>query len=292
MIGLLGPGLKGRPVATPAKALYAGNDPHEAPTTPHPPLTPPQGSTMHRVFLRETGPDADGVLTIVGDEARHALRVKRLEPRDTLELLDGEGAVHTARIEAFDKHGRGEWLMRVRVERTERRPPLAPAIHAVVAAPKGPHLDELISQLSQVGAASWSPLRCERSVSEPGDKRLERLRRIAEESSKQCGRAWSLRIRPLTEFDGALTPAPAIVIADPNGGVYRPTRSPEIRLLVGPEGGWSDGELERARAAGVQVARFGPHAMRLETAAVVAAAVILELELNHPAGRSVPPGDL
>lgn len=247
---------------------------------------------MHRVFLRESGPNADGVVTIVGDEARHALRVKRLEPGDALELLDGEGAVHSARVEAFDKQGRGEWLMRVRVERTERRPPTVPAIHAVVAAPKGPHLDEMISQLSQVGAASWSPLRCERSVSEPGDKRLDRLRRIAEESSKQCGRAWALRIGPLVKIDEAFSPAAAMVMADPDGGVYRPTRSPEIRLLVGPEGGWSGSELERAREAGVQIARFGPHAMRLETAAVVATALILELEANHPECRSALPGDL
>ena len=247
---------------------------------------------MHRVFLRDAEPDTDGVLTVVGDEARHALRVKRLGPGDPLELLDGEGAVHSARVEAFDKHGRGEWTMRVRVERTERRPPTVPAIHAVVAAPKGPHLDGLISQLSQVGAASWSPLRCERSVSEPGVKRLDRLRRIAEESSKQCGRAWALRVGSLTTFDDALAPGATIVMADPDAGVYRPTRSPEIRLLVGPEGGWSEHELERARGAGVQVARFGSHAMRLETAAVVAAAIILELELNHARIRDELPGDL
>ncbi|HRQ73853.1 MAG TPA: RsmE family RNA methyltransferase [Phycisphaerales bacterium] len=247
---------------------------------------------MHRVFLREARPDADGVLTIVGEEARHALRVKRLEPGDSLELLDGEGTVHSARVEVFDKQGRGEWLMRVRVEQTERRPPISPAVHAVVAAPKGPHLDEMISQLSQVGAASWSPLRCERSVSEPGDKRMDRLRRIAEESSKQCGRAWALRIGPLARIDEAFSAAAAIVLADPDGGVYRPTRSPEIRLLVGPEGGWSGSELDRAREAGVQIARFGPHAMRLETAAVVATAVILEMERNNPEYRSALPSDL
>ncbi|MCL4742419.1 MAG: 16S rRNA (uracil(1498)-N(3))-methyltransferase [Phycisphaerales bacterium] len=247
---------------------------------------------MHRVFLRDAGPDADRVLTIVGEEARHALRVKRLGPGDALELLDGEGAVHSACVEAFDKQGRGEWIMRVRIERTERRPPISPGVHAVVAAPKGPHLDEMISQLSQVGAASWSPLRSERSVSEPGEKRLDRLRRIAEESSKQCGRAWAMRIGTLTTFDDALAPAPAIVVADPEAEVYRPTRSPEIRLLVGPEGGWSKRELERALEAGAQVARFGPHAMRLETAAVVATAVILELERNHPEARSALPGDL
>jgi len=247
---------------------------------------------MHRVFLREDGPATDGVLTIAGEEARHALRVKRLAPGDPVELLDGEGAVHSARVEAFDKQGRGEWIMRVRVERTDRRPPIVPAVHAVVAAPKGPHLDEMISQLSQVGAASWSPLRSERSISEPGDKRLDRLRRIAEESSKQCGRAWALGIGALMALDEAISPASAIVMADPDAETYRPTHSPEIRLLVGPEGGWSQRELERAYGAGVQVARFGPHAMRLETAAVVATAVILELERNHPEARSALPGDL
>jgi 16S rRNA (uracil1498-N3)-methyltransferase len=58
-----------------------------------------------------------------------------------------------------------------------------------------------------------------------------------------------------------------------------------VRLLVGPEGGWAAEELETARAAGARVARFGPHVMRIETAAVAACAVVLDQEMRTDAVR-------
>lgn len=54
-----------------------------------------------------------------------------------------------------------------------------------------------------------------------------------------------------------------------------PSTCAEIHLLIGPEGGWSDAERAAARAAGAVLASFGPHVMRVETAAVVAAASVL-----------------
>jgi 16S rRNA (uracil1498-N3)-methyltransferase len=71
-----------------------------------------------------------------------------------------------------------------------------------------------------------------------------------------------------------------------------PTHAPTIRLLIGPEGGWTPDELRAARDAGARIASFGPHTMRIETAAPVAAAVILHAESGPSAqrgGTGVPP---
>ena len=109
---------------------------------------------------------------------------------------------------------------------------------------------------------------------------MDRLSRTAAEASKQCGRAWLLEIGATLSFEGAIAPdARAVVLADASGDRYQRGGSPDIRLLIGPEGGWSARELNQARASGVRIARFGPHAMRIETAAIVAAAVVLDAEI-------------
>ncbi len=70
-----------------------------------------------------------------------------------------------------------------------------------------------------------------------------------------------------------------VVVADAEGTRYRPGSGGRagVRLLIGPEGGWSDAERAAIGSApGVLLARFGPHVMRIETAAVAAAAIVLD----------------
>jgi 16S rRNA (uracil1498-N3)-methyltransferase len=150
-------------------------------------------------------------------------------------------------------------------------------VEVVSAAPKGPRLGDMIDGLSQVGAASWSPLDSARGVVEPGAAKLGRLERIAAEAAKQCGRAWRLEIGAGLRFEDSLGGG-NVVLADALGAPYKASGQGTVRVLVGPEGGWDPRELDAARRAGVRIARFGPHAMRIETATVAAAAVILDVE--------------
>lgn len=242
---------------------------------------------LHRIYLEQPTGLTPGPLQIEGEEARHALRVKRLEPGDPLEVLDGRGGIGEARLVRAEKV-RSEWRLVLEVGAVRRVEPTRPRLDVLSPPPKGPRLTELIDALSQAGAASWSPLSTERSPSELRESRSERLHRVAAEASKQCGRAWLLEIgepRSLPEFlaatarpsSGAAVSSSSI-LADASGSSYQPTGAPALTLLIGPEGGWSPAELAAARAAGVPVARFGPHTMRIETAAPIAAAIILDAE--------------
>ncbi len=235
---------------------------------------------IHRVFIDAPGGVRQGDLTVEGEEAHHAARVKRLASGDPVEVLDGRGGVGLGRVEDIRKGGRGQWELRVAVHAVHELPPTTPRVEVWSAVPKGSRLEDLVAGISQVGAARWRPLECRQSVVEPREGKRARIERVAAEASKQCGRPWLMEVGPPAPFAEALAPAPgiAIVMADAGGPAYAATRAPAIRLLVGPEGGWTDDERAATREAGVKLASFGPHTMRVETAALVGCAVILDLE--------------
>ena len=232
--------------------------------------------TYHRVY--SDTPLRPGPASIGGDEAHHAIRVKRLSKGDTVEVLDGRGHIARAAVRQTRREGQG-WILDLEIQAVSDAPPTIPSIEVCSPAPKGPRLADLIDGLSQVGAARWSLLETQHSAGEPRPGKLDRLARTAAEASKQCGRPWLLEIGDGLSFDAAIAlGGPALILADASGDPYQPSAAPAIRLLIGPEGGWSATELDQARAAGVRIARFGPHTMRVETAAIVAAGIILDAE--------------
>lgn len=234
---------------------------------------------MHRVYLEGAWPGPGSVLAIGGDEARHALRTKRLRAGEHVEVFDGAGRVALCVVESMADTGeRRERELVVRVSSATAVAQDQPRIEVWSATPKGARVDELVEGLSEVGAASWVPLLTARTVVEPRPAKLDRLRRLAVESAKQCGRAWILEIGRERTWSEAWAPGPGVrvVLADAGGGAYQPGgAAPQVvRLLIGPEGGWTEKERQQAQEAGAVVARFGPHAMRIETAAVAAAAIV------------------
>jgi 16S rRNA (uracil1498-N3)-methyltransferase len=230
---------------------------------------------------RVLAPDLSGlapgsVVTLTGDDAHHLVRVKRVEAGDSIALTDGLGRLAWARVVRTGKQGRDGWTVEAAITEIAALPPPTPRVEVWASAPKGDRLSAMIDGLSQVGAASWHPLTTRRTVVEPGAGKIERLERLAVESAKQCGRAWLLAVAPGGSLDEALAPGPTIVLADASGEPFTPIDADTVRLLVGPEGGFEPAEVDQARKAGALVRRFGPHIMRIETAAVVAAAMLMQ----------------
>lgn len=237
---------------------------------------------MHRIFADFEPLSLGEVLRIDGEEAAHALKVKRLRGGERVEVLNLRGGVARGIVDlpsagASRRHPE----LGVRIESVETHAALEPRLEVRTATPKGGRVDDMIDQLTQVGAASWGDLACERSVVEPREHKLSRLERIAAEACKQSGRTWALEVNASKTVDGVVRggeSAPTIVIADAGGEAWEcSTLKPgqTIVLLIGPEGGFTSGELHLARDAGARITRFGAHTMRIETAAVVAAGVIL-----------------
>lgn len=238
---------------------------------------------IHRVWLEGSRPQVGDMVRLTGDEAKHALRVKRVGVGDAVELLDGAGYVAAGVVDGVSSPGGGGIWMDVRVGRAGLAPQVAPRVEVCSPTPKGPRSAELVEQLSQVGAAAWRPLITDRGVVDPGEMKVERLRRVAHESAKQCGRAWVMEIgEPIALGAALVADGVQVVVADATGARYRSGPGVgAVRVLIGPEGGWSDGEREVIAGtppgtSGVVLASFGPHVMRIETAAVAGAAVVLD----------------
>jgi len=225
---------------------------------------------------------ADDTFRIEGEAYHHLVRVKRLEVGDALRLTDGAGRARFAEITSIAKK---EALARLGDEAPSNEPELR--VELLVAPPKPERAAWLVEKATEIGVAAIRFLPTERAARAFAPAQLERLRRVAAAAVEQCGRACVPEIDGEPSFeaafdrvaaDGAAAIALDAAGADPFSGAFFASSGRENRpmaLLVGPEGGWTAAERGRFAAAGAEVWSLGARALRVETAAVVAAGIVL-----------------
>jgi 16S rRNA (uracil1498-N3)-methyltransferase len=231
-----------------------------------------------------SGPITTDRVTLEGAEAHHLLHVLRAGVGERVTLFDDSGAEFVAVVEAL---GRSDADVRI-VERREVDRELPFPIVVGVSLPKGDRQKWLIEKLTELGVTALVPLSTERSVAQPTDSALERLRRPVIEASKQCGRNRLMQIaRPQRWADwisqNPITGHEALpvqrLLAHPGGTeLAQIERSSPRRtqLAIGPEGGFTDSEVEAAIAADWQAVDLGPRILRVETGAIVLASTIAQ----------------
>jgi 16S rRNA (uracil1498-N3)-methyltransferase len=220
-----------------------------------------------------------GRIELAAASAHHVRDVLRLSVGAELEVFDSAGGSGRGRIASISPSG-----VSMQIEQINPLPAQRPPIAVASAVPKGTRADWMIEKLSELCVDRFIPLAAERSVVLPrGTAKVQRWRRLAEESARQSGRRYVMRIDALAEPATVLeqarnekmtawylspaddaTPIFELAAAMPSGLV----------LLVGPEGGWSPAEIEAFAAAGIVAARITQTILRVETAAVAAAAIV------------------
>lgn len=239
-------------------------------------------------------PEPESRVILSGREARHAFGARRLAEGDALRLFDGCGRVALATVEGVETPGRRATLG---IRSVTQAKPLRPAIHLACALPKGDRQSTLLTMAAQLGLDSFSPLRTERRIVKPTTAFSERAQRWLVESCKQSRQAHLPRVGPERTIDevvgrAADSPGGRVLIAHPNGGgmasIVKELEGPEvivsaIDVLIGPEGGFTPGEVERAEAAGAKRVSLGPTILRIETAAVVVLGTLRALLSEPPA---------
>ena len=234
--------------------------------------------TRHWIYMNDLPAKLPEDLHIDGEEARHALRARRLSRGNEICLFDGRGTLVTGVI---IETGRDSLKVHAD-EATFHEIPL-PRVHVLAAAPKGERAERMVEGLSQVAAAEFTCLSSERSVVHPRQTRIDRWRRNAVEAAKQCKRTHLLQINDPVKLTDYLAENDKdnYFVLDASGIPYRAGGAENITLFVGPEGGWSQTELSMFRDAGTGIISLGPHIMRVETAAVVGTALIINQEQNY-----------
>lgn len=211
-------------------------------------------------------PSVGMTLSLPEDESKHLFKVLRARRDDLVEIVGAGESLHLGRVVEGSAVSVVEKL-----DAGFREVPLT----LFQSVPKGGRMDLVVEKATEVGASRIVPLLAEHGEVSPRGGKVERWRRVAEAAARQ-----SLRLR-VPEVTEPMTFAGAIREAEGSGVLLHNVPGiPEIEdvagetphLFVGPEGGWSKGELEAAGEAGVVLAGLGPYRLRSETAGIVAAA--------------------
>jgi 16S rRNA (uracil1498-N3)-methyltransferase len=251
------------------------------------------------VSLLVTPAELEGVdLVIDGEAYHHLFRATRLASGDPVRAVDGRGR---ARDGVVTRVERRRAVARLGAAAPSREPRLK--LELLVAAPRPSRVSWLVEKGTEIGVHAFRFLDCERGERPLDAGALERLRRVARAAVEQCGRSWLPEVTAshrLEEALGSPDRAGLALVLDPAAEAgpcqLGPALVVPVRLVVGPEGGLTAAEVAAAVRLGARPMRLMPSILRIETAALAAAAwLLLQGECgadgaSDPGTPASPPG--
>jgi 16S rRNA (uracil1498-N3)-methyltransferase len=218
-----------------------------------------------------------GTTIVIGPEAHHARDVLRLKPGDPIEVFDGAGHFAPASVERIAKS-----QLDLRVEEVRCAPLPSPRIVLATAIPKFAHQETLVRMGTELGVSVFYPVICERS-SVREHFRVEKWHRWGIEACKQSGNNFLPEVKEAVHFKDLTSTIGDYSLAaygDTHGGpnsevAAKLQTANNVLIFVGPEGGFTDEEVEVLRQAGAVAVRIGQHILRIETAAVALCALVM-----------------
>ena len=221
--------------------------------------------TTHRFFV-EPGTAADERFAIPDVISHQVTHVLRLRDGDEIVLLEGDG------LEVRCRLGAGG------LDVVSRAPALGEPGHRLTVAQallKGDHLEPVVRHGTEVGISRFELFVSDRCVvREISDARLARVRAVAREAAEQSERGIVPEVVAPVPMAHLTGPGSVLLFERTNGPRLSEVPAPE-RLIIGPEGGFSQEEVRAAEQSGATIAGLGPRIQRSESAAVAAAAVVL-----------------
>ena len=219
-------------------------------------------------------------VTLEPEETFHLARVLRLSVGARVEVCDGQGGNFAAQVATLEPRGA---TLRILGKLDAWGESPLPVVLGVGLA-KGEAVDGVVRQTTEMGVSRIFPFiseRSERLTPERAERRRERWQRLARESIKSCQRSMLPLIEPPRDFAAALDGPEDVKLIfweeERGGGLHSLLLLPrprDVRVLIGPEGGFSAGEAALAREAGFQVVSLGPRRLKVPTAALAAITLI------------------
>jgi 16S rRNA (uracil1498-N3)-methyltransferase len=217
---------------------------------------------------------------VEGDEAHHAVAVRRLRVGEHVVLTDGLGTSARGVVGSTGKR-----VFSLVVEDVTRHERLAPEVVVVQAIPKGDRGELAVEVLTEIGVAAIVPWAASRSVAvwkgDRAEKSLNRWRSSAREAAKQARRSWFPAVAEMASTDDVVALVAdadlAVVLHEEASGSIATLDVPTGRIVVvvGPEGGLTDDEVASFAAAGAVSVRLGAEVLRTSTAGLAAVSALL-----------------
>ena len=235
--------------------------------------------SRHRLFIPQTISDGEE-LCLDGEQGHYLSRVLRLKPGSEVLLFDGSGYEYPSLV--TEVHRKRVLLQPGAAVLRDIESPLQ--IRLVQGISRGERMDFVIQKATELGVHRISPVLTEFSVvklqADRASRRLLHWNKIAQSACEQCGRSKIPVIDEpsvLHDFLRGSASAQCRLLLQPSATtslhqIDRPESA--IDLLIGPEGGISDGETEMLFDAGFKAVSLGPRVLRTETAALAAVAIL------------------
>jgi 16S rRNA (uracil1498-N3)-methyltransferase len=210
--------------------------------------------------------------------SQHLARALRMQVGDALVLFDGRGGEYPARIDSISKKG----VVVVTAEHLDRELESPLAIHLGIAVSRGERMDWVVQKATELGVREVTPLLTERTEirlsADRAAKKLRHWRQVTISACEQCGRNILPSIHELANLADWITATDAdckLVLHHRSEGHELADATPrKVALLIGPEGGLSEAEIESAEEAGYQSLALGPRVLRTETAPLASIAIL------------------
>jgi 16S rRNA (uracil1498-N3)-methyltransferase len=227
---------------------------------------------------------AEHNVVLAADEARHLRDVLRLKPGDEVYVFDGVGHEFRCTVSNI----RRDWTeLRVEGEVEPAKPESQLQLNLCVALLKGDKFDLVVQKATELGVNRVTPMitrYADIHLRDEADatKRVGRWQRIALEAAKQCGRALVPEINVPMPFAECLAQDVFGVMFSERGGemlasIAARSAPDSLIALVGSEGGWSDEEIESAKARDFHIITLGGRTLRAETAAITVTVLLQHL---------------
>ena len=224
---------------------------------------------ISRIYLPITGEQLNAQYIIQDEKAHYIRNVLRLKTSDTLDVFTQDANEYRCNIDQIERH-------QVHIQVLEKRPPMPASklnITIVQGISSSDRMDYSVQKSAEMGANTLIPVWTEycstRLAKNKYEKKLQHWQNVAISASEQCGRSDILEIQPITALQEILSEIQHGIYLEPTAEATLSSLSKvnTLSVLIGPEGGFSEAEIERFQQHQLQGIRMGQRIMRTETVA-------------------------
>ncbi len=227
----------------------------------------------------------DRLVQLSSEQQHYLCRVLRMGAGDRFLAMDGQGHTWLAQLNA-------DLSLATLLESVTSQTELPVAVTLVMALPKGSGFDDIVRQAAELGVSDIIPVISDRTLLQPSAHKLDRWKRIAQEAAEQSERQIVPSIQSPISFTDHLEQVRKVrstkficvtrrecphLLTCMETDINESTQDASLILAIGPEGGWTDTEVEGAIDAGYQPVTLGSRILRAVTAPTVALAIVSAL---------------